>query len=176
MALDFNSSSETRSVVHLCSHIPNIFWVFKDIIFSLILVAIASIASPFVIVLNMLVIVAVKQKKQLQKCSSFLLVNLVTADLLIGAISMPLFAVVEILMVHQVSIEHICMLDAVHLHVLSIFPLSSIYHLTFIAWERYVAVRKWRDYKVIVTQTLVKILAIIAWLVAIFTVVPLFVP
>ena len=89
---------------------------------------------------------------------------------------MPLFAVVEILMVRHVAVEHLCMLDSLHLLLLTIFSaLSSIYHLTFIAWERYVAVRKWMNYKVIVTKNLVKILALIAWLVAKFTVAPLFI-
>ena len=41
-----------------------------------------------------------------------------------------------------------------------------------IAWERYVAIRKWIDYKVMVTKSLMKKLAIIAWVLAIVTVSP----
>ena len=47
----------------------------------------------------------------------------------------------------------------------------SQYHLTMVAWERFVAVRKWMDYKVIVTKRrLIKItIFAIGWLSAIFT-------
>ena len=44
---------------------------------------------------------------------------------------------------------------------------SSTYHLAVIAWERYVAIRKWTEYKVIVTRGRVKKYARIAWLVAV---------
>ena len=47
----------------------------------------------------------------------------------------------------------------------------SQYHLTMVAWERFVAVRKWMDYKVTVTKhRLIKItIFAIGWLSAIFT-------
>ncbi len=49
---------------------------------------------------------------------------------------------------------------------------SFLYHLTAIAWERYVAIVKWMDYKVIMTRNHVKKLAIIAWLGSVFAVLP----
>lgn len=52
------------------------------------------------------------------------------------------------------------------------FSMCSLYHLTAVAWERYVAVVKWMDYKAIMTKRRVKNLAITAWLLAIFTTVP----
>ena len=45
----------------------------------------------------------------------------------------------------------------------------SQYHLTMVAWERFVAVRKWMDYKVIVTKRRLIKIAIFRWLSAIFT-------
>ena len=50
--------------------------------------------------------------------------------------------------------------------------MCSLYHLTAIAWDRYMAVAKWREYKVIVSKSLVKRLAITAWFLAIFLTVP----
>ena len=50
--------------------------------------------------------------------------------------------------------------------------MCSLYHLTAIAWDRYMAVAKWREYKVIVSKCLVKRLAITAWFLAIFLTVP----
>ena len=40
----------------------------------------------------------------------------------------------------------------------------SLIHLTMIAWERYIAIRKWSDYKSKVTKTRLKKMAILAWL------------
>ena len=41
--------------------------------------------------------------------------------------------------------------------------------MTFIAWDRYVAIKKWWSYKTIVTKTRLKICAVIAWLFAVTT-------
>ena len=49
---------------------------------------------------------------------------------------------------------------------------ATLHHLTIIAWERYVAIQKWMDYKILVTNSRVKNLAIAAWIPAIFPVVP----
>jgi len=49
---------------------------------------------------------------------------------------------------------------------------SSFYHLTVIAWERYVAIKKWNRYKVIVTRARVKIAAGMTWLLAVIMTVP----
>ena len=46
---------------------------------------------------------------------------------------------------------------------------ASIYHLTAIAWERYVAIQKFIDYKVIITKSLLQKLSIAAWFLAAFT-------
>ena len=44
-----------------------------------------------------------------------------------------------------------------------ILTICSIFHLTMMAWERYVAIGKRIDYKVMVTKSLTKYVAIIAW-------------
>lgn len=171
-----NSSTELdRSVLGHCSYSENVPWDFSETIFPWILVAIVSIASLLAIILNVLVIIAVKQKKQLQKPPNFLLASLAVADLLVGAISMPLFIAEMLIAPLEISFEHICMLGLVDVHLTSCLSLSSIQHLTVIAWERYMAVRKWKEYKATVTKGRVKKLAIAAWLVAILTVFALFI-
>ena len=80
---------------------------------------------------------------------------------------MILCATVELLIVHHVWLEHVCTLDTIGL--MFIFLTSSLYHLPMVAWERYVAGQKLMDYKVIVTSSRIKTLAIVAWLVTLFT-------
>ena len=123
----------------------------------------------------MLVILAVKKDRQLRNHSNLLLASLALVDLLTAAVSLPFFTA-EMLISHHVTVDYICMLDLVDVSLMSCLSLASIQHLTVIAWERYVAVRRWRDYKVIVTIGRVKKLAILAaWFLAIVVVVPLFI-
>lgn len=49
---------------------------------------------------------------------------------------------------------------------------TSLYHLTVIAWERYVAVTKWMYYKALFRINQTKKLAIVAWLLALLTTTP----
>ena len=51
---------------------------------------------------------------------------------------------------------------------------TTLHHLTVIAWERYVAVQKWKEYKLIVTNGRLKKIAIGTWLSALFPVVASF--
>ena len=137
---------------------------------------IISIASPVTILLNSFIIVAVKRRKELQKPVNILLSSLAIADLLTGAISMPLTVAVDILILRQVSFEHVCTLESVASKPMSIFlGFSSLYQLTAIAWERYTAIQKTMRYKVVVTKSLLKKLAIVAWLIAVFAQTPAFV-
>ena len=127
------------------------------------------IASAVTILLNLLVIIAMKRTKELQKPVNILLASLAVADLLAGAISMPLSATIDILILHQFPRQQICTLNSVLNKPMIFFVCSSsTYHLTAIAWERYVAIQKFIDYKVIVTKRLLQKLAIAAWLSSVF--------
>ena len=171
--MDFNSTenvTQSRSVF-FCSQMPAITWELDNTTFAWILVVILSIASPVTILLNSLVIIAVKKKKELQKHSNILLVSLAVADLLVGAVTMPSSATVDILILRQVSFEHICTLEwMVTKPITSFLFESSLYHFTVIAWERYMAIQKWMDYQVIVTKTLLRELALAAWLLVVLKV------
>ena len=59
------------------------------------MVAIVSIASPAAVILNILVIAAVRSRKELQKNPNVLLSSMAVADILVGAINMPLSATVD---------------------------------------------------------------------------------
>ena len=162
-----HSSVTISSVSHYtCPHSANFSREVNSAILSWSLVVIASIASLLAVITNVLVIIVIKRTKHLQSRSNFLLANLAVADILMGAVCMPFFAAAELLMLHQASFEYICIVDSVRIRLTIFLTFSSLCHLTFIAWERYVAVRKWKSYKAIVTKGRVRMLAIIGWLVA----------
>ena len=52
---------------------------------------------------------------------------------------------------------------------------ATLHHLTIIAWERYVAVQKWMDYKRIITNGRLKKIAVGTWLSALFSTVTSFI-
>ena len=167
-----NNHSSNTSSVFFCPQAPDLTWDLDNTTFAWILVGNIIFLSPTTILLNLLAIVAIVKRKELRKLSNILLSSITVADLLVGAIGMPLSALVDVLILSRVSFEHVCTLDLANGTFMCFLSKCILYHLIAIAWERYVAIRKCTDYKSIVTKSLVIKLAIIAWLLALFTEVP----
>ncbi|XP_078381389.1 5-hydroxytryptamine receptor 1B-like [Oculina patagonica] len=155
-----------------CSHTP-FSWDLNVSSLHWLIDTIALIASPCTILLNAMVILVMKRSRELQKTSNILLSSLAVTDLLIGVIVMPLSVTADFLILSQASFAHTCLLGLVNVFFMFFLFFASLYHLTIIAWERYVAIQKWKDYKVIVTNGRLKKLAIAAWLSALFAAVPI---
>ena len=81
---------------------------------------------------------------------------------------MPISATIDFFTFRQVSFELTCMVHAVNFFLFSLLYGVTMHHLTIIAWERYVAVQKWMDYKRIITNGRLKKIAIGTWLADIF--------
>ena len=124
------------------------------------------------ILMNAMVILAIKQKRELQRPSNILLSSLAVTDLLIGITAMPLFVIVNFLIFQQVWSELTCMLFLVNPCIMQVLFLATLFHLTIIAWERYVAIQKWMDYKILISNSRLKKMAIVAWISALFPAVP----
>ena len=150
-----------------CAHSPELKWDLNDSTTRWALATVISIACPSTVVLNTLVMVILKKEKELQKSFSILLFSLAITDLLVGAICMPLDAVSDLLIFGQVSIEKGCTTNLVNFWILNILASASLIHLAAIAWERYVAIRKWINYKTILTERRMKKLVAMSWLSAI---------
>ena len=135
-----NVSTDMRSVFSY-PHNPNFAWDATDKIFPWVMVAIVSIASPAAVILNILVIAAVRSRKELQKNSNILLSSMAAADILVGAINMPLSATVDFVISRQVFNDYICTVHLVNVYLMYALTACTLYHLTFIAWERYQAIR-----------------------------------
>ena len=155
--------------VYSCPHEPVYTWILTETAAFYVTITTKSIASPFTVLLNLLIIVAVRNRRALQKNSNILLSSMAVADLLVGAVSMPLTIASDILLLREKLSLKICKIAGANQIVLYSAVSSSFYHLTFIAWERYVAIKKWRSYKTIVTKTRLKICAVVAWVLAAIT-------
>ena len=157
------SSNATKSVFY-CPHVPQLLWDVHDTISPWIFAAVASIISPAAVLLNALVIIAVMKRRELQKLSNILLSSMAVTDLLVGAICIPLSAMDGFLLPYQIlPAQHICTLDVATVWLTLTLTFCSLFHLVLIAWERYVAIRKWRYHRDTLTKSRLKKLAAIAW-------------
>ncbi|CAH3037084.1 unnamed protein product [Porites lobata] len=152
--------------VYSCPHEPVYTWILTETAAFYVSITTKSIASPLTVLLNVLIIVAVWRRRALQKNSNILLTSMAVADLLVGAVSMPLTIASDILLLREKLSLKICKIAGANQIVLYSAVSSSFYHLTFIAWERYVAIVKWTNYKNIITKTRLKICAVVAWVLA----------
>lgn len=153
---------EARSFFY-CPNSPLFLWEFKSITSHQITLAITSVTCPAIILLNILVIIAVKTRRALKRTSTILLSSLAVADLLVGVVSMPLTIALDAFVLQKRFDEAVfCAIDYVNDFLMYITFCASFYHLFAIAWERYVAIHKSRISKYIA----------IAWVCAFLTVVP----
>ena len=136
--------------------------------FDLVLGIITVIASLPTILLNAFIILAIKQTRELQKPSNIMLSSLAVTDLLVGIIVMPITATFYFSTLRKFLSEFTCFLFGVNGIFIPLLFTANLHHLTVIAWERYVAVQKWMDYKVIITNGRLKKIAIVTWLSALF--------
>ena len=164
-----NIDPSESPLVYFCPTKPIYTWILTETAAVYVSITAKSIASPFTVLLNLLIIVAVWRRRALQKNSNILLASMAVADLLVGAVSMPLTTALDILLLRKNLSLTICKIVGANQIVLYSAVSSSLYHLTFIAWDRYVAIKRWRSYKIVVTKTRLKICAVIAWLFAVTT-------
>ena len=68
--------------------------------------------------------------------------------------------------------DSICTVDLVNVYLMYTLTACTLYHLTFIAWERYQAIRNCYEHKVKMTSSRLKKLAITAWFLAALTPIP----
>ena len=171
-----NTSSSKDSLVNssksvfFCPSTPHLIWDLRQIISHQIAIAVTAAACPFTILLNISVIVAVKKIKELQTNPNILIAGLAVADLLVGAVAMPLSITLDALILRgTVSEDIICTISDITGFVQYTASSVSYYYLILIAWERYVAIVKCMEYKVIVTKGRVKRYAGIVWITALPT-------
>ena len=170
VSYDFTSASIS---LYFCQKPPYLTWDLTNTTLPWILDVVIFTAAPVTTLLNILVIVALNKSRELQKLSNILLCNMAVTDLITGAITMPMSAIVDVLMLTQVSVVHVCTFDSsVNKPLLHTMSIISLYHLTAIAWETYMAVKCWKDYRNKVTKRLLQKLGAIAWLLPILKLVP----
>ena len=134
------------------------------IIFSAV---INAIASPIIVVLNALLIIAMKKKPRLRAHkSNILLALLATTDLMVGLILQPTFIAIITTVVQSKS--GFCTLTDAFRHCGGCLVSASLTHLALISMERYLAIKHPFIYDTIVTEAHLLFASTLAWLLSIF--------
>ena len=124
------------------------------------------IAFPFTIVLNALVIVAVKVKPRLKKRKSNIpLALLALTDFMVGAFVQPAYIVVLV----EGLLDHprpYCVLPILEIAI-GIPAFASLLHLALISGERYLAMKHCFAYPTLVTDARLLVASALAWILSI---------
>ena len=128
-----------------------------------------AFTCPFTILLNVLVMIAVKTKRQLRTKSGIALACLATTDLIVGLVVQPLNITTFILVLQGgQTLNVLCNLIEVTVTVSVTCALASLYHLFVMSGERYLAIKHSFAYEDgLVTEARVIIASGLSWLAAI---------
>ena len=128
--------------------------------------AVNALTCPLIIFLNILVMVAMKTKKQLRTKSNVALACLATTDLVVGLVVQPLhFA--EYVLLYQGEPDVFCSLNDIALDITVKCVLASVFHLLVMSAERYIAVEHPFAHETRVTAVRIIIASGLAWALAI---------
>ena len=123
---------------------------------------------PVTILMNVLVIMAVKTRLRLQSKYNILLACLAVTDLLVGAASQPTFIAGQIFVIKGLSLTDHCRFFQETNSMFMIPTFASLFHLTLISIERFVALKYTFSYMAIVTGLRLKIAVVSSWVIACF--------
>ena len=140
--------------------LPDLFAVF------IVRIVVNLLTCPLIILLNILVMVVVKTKRQLRTKSNIALACLATTDLVVGLVVQPLLIASSALL-FEGKTDTFCSLTDTSFAVTRKCVPASLYHLFLISLERYIAVKHPFTYQNKVTEGRIIIVSGLVWAVVI---------
>ena len=125
-------------------------------------VAVNALTCPLIILLNILVMVAVKTKRQLRTKSNIALACLATTDLMVGLVIQPLQIAFDSFLLKSQE-NNFCTLTKVQIIASNKCLAASFNHLLLMSAERYVAIKHPFTYENEVTEVRIIIASGLAW-------------
>lgn len=139
----------------------------ENYVSTLAAIILNMITCPVTVVMNLLVIVAVKTKRRLQSTYNLLLASLAATDLLVGAVVQPSFIVGEMFLITGSSLTDYCSLYNQTVFLLLAPCLASLLLLALLSVERYLAMKYSLRYQEIITKFRLTIAVISCWIAAV---------
>ena len=131
-------------------------------VFTLI---ISFITCPFMVLFNVMVIMAVKRRRRLQTNSNILLACLAATDVLTGLITQPAFILWKTSGLTGGE-DHIRASRFIYFAAIQALSTCSYLHLMLVTGERLVAIKFTMHYPFIVTKETIKVAVISCWIVS----------
>ena len=131
------------------------------------LIVIHATTCLFTVVLNLLVMIAVKTKVRLQSMSNMALACLALTDVMVGLVVQPLFIAQIWNIIQGETTASACSIQIALRFFFYFFCLSSILHLFLITVDRYIAIMRPYVYIQTITKSRVLIASPLAWAVTI---------
>ena len=125
------------------------------------------VACPFTILLNSLIMVAVKTKRRLQTHPNILLACLALTDLMAGLVLQPLHTIITIFLLQGKDFHDFCDMESAYTVLFVIFMSATVFHLFLISGERYLAIKHTFTHATVVTKARLIISSTVAWIAAI---------
>ena len=139
--------------------------IFPPNVNYIISISINSIACPFTVLLNVLVIIVVKKRPRLRTNNNILLACLAVTDALTGLFGQPLYVLWRIFLLFGFSNSEI--LENVCVCVMTTLSSASYLHLMLVTFERLVAIKFTMHYSNIMTHNTIKITVSVFWIISI---------
>lgn len=122
------------------------------------------IACPSTVLLNVLVIAAVKRRPRLQNNANILLACLASVDALTGLVIQPLLIAKTMDNLLQTEDQSRCLLLGLTVGAFHVLCFSSLFHLVLVTLERFIAIKYTLHYAHLVTNGNIRIAVVTVWM------------
>ena len=130
-------------------------------------IAVNALSCPFVILLNTLMMVAVKTNRQLRTKSNVSLACLATTDLVVGLVVQPLQIVRHIFMLKGMTGIICGWVHDITVAIIVRCIIASLNHFVLLSTERYIAIKRSFAYENLVTEVRIIVASGLMWVAAI---------
>ena len=141
---------------------------------SIVRIVVNALTCPLIILLNILVIVAVKTRPQLRTKSNIALACLSTTDLIVGIAIQPLHITATSLFLKGERM--FCTITGISRTITFLCIPASLHHLVLMSAERYVAIKLPFAYEAVITEARIILASCLSWAAAIMFTVENFLP
>jgi len=141
-------------------------YILVNTVASLFSIALNLGSCPFIILMNVLVIVAIKTRRRLQSTYNILLACLAVTDLAVGVVSQPLFIAQEIYFLSGASQLDYCYFYKKIVFIYLVPCIESLLILAILSTERYVAMKFSLRYASVVTTPRLIGAVVCSWLIS----------
>ena len=141
-------------------------YILVNTVTSLFSIALNLGSCPFIILMNALVIVAIKTRRRLQSTYNILLACLAVTDLAVGVVSQPLFIAQEIYFLSGPSQVDYCYFYKKIVFIYIVPCIESLLILAILSTERYIAMKFSLRYASIVTTPKLIGAVVCSWMIS----------